>query len=255
MNVSLTSNIDQVLGFTARLHPQFRFAAALALTRTAQVAQRDLRTAMPKVFDRPTRWALNSVFIIPAKKDKLQATVWLKDTGDAASAEFLKPQVFGGRRTQKRFEKRLQASGIMPAGWVAVPGNGARYDSYGNMRSQQIVQVLSVLRAQLDYNQNTTERSAKRAKAAGKSRDYFVSGPRVAARLANGGRLPFGIYQRLRGGKIVAIMKFVPVANYRQRLDFFGIVRATVDRELPGQLRAAWATAVQTARPPSRLAA
>lgn len=254
MNVSLTSNIDEVLGFTARLHPQFRFAAAVALTRTAQTARLDLRRKMPEVFDRPTRFTLNSVFIIPAKKDTLRATVWLKDTGDAASAEYLKPQVFGGKRAQKRFEKRLQASGIMPPGWVAVPGNGAQYDSYGNMRSQQIVQVLSVLRAQLDYNQNTTERSAKRAKAAGKSRDYFVSGPRVAAKLGNGGRLPFGIYQRLRG-KVVSIMKFVPSASYQRRFDFFGIVRATVQRELSKELRKSWEQALRTARPPSRRAA
>jgi hypothetical protein len=254
MNISLASNIDQVLGFTARLHPQFRFSVAVALTRTAQTARLDLRKKMPEVFDRPTRYALNSVFIVPAKKDTLTATVWLKDTGDAASAEYLKPQVFGGRRAQKRFEKRLEAAGIMPKGWVAVPGKGAQFDRFGNMRSQQIVQVLSVLRAQLDYNQNTTERSAKRAKASGKNRDYFVSGPVVAAKLGNGGRLPFGIYQRLRG-KVLSIMKFVPVANYRQRLDFFGVVRSTVDRELPNELRKSWEQAIRTARPPSRLAA
>lgn len=253
MNISLTSNIDKVLGFTARLHPQFRFAAAVALTRTAQTARLDLRRKMPEVFDRPTRFTLNSVFIIPARKDTLKATVGLKDTGDAASAQYLKPQVFGGRRAQKRFEKRLEDAGIMPRGWVAVPGNGAQYDSYGNMRSQQIVQVLSVLRAQLDYNQNTTERSAKRTQL-WRRRNYFVSGPVVAAKLSNGGRLPFGIYQRFQG-KVLSIMKFVPTANYRQRLDFFGIVRATVERELPGELRRAWAQALSTARPPTRRAA
>lgn len=243
---NVTSNIDQVLGYTARIHPQFSYANALALTRTAMKVRDAVKAELPHVFDRPTRFTLNSLFLRGATKARQEALVWFKDTGDASAGEYLKPQVFGGTRPQKRFEKRLQNAGIMPPGWVAVPGKGAKIDSYGNMSSQQLVQLMSVLRAQLDPQQNITDRSAKRAKASGKSRDYFVSGPRVAARAPNGGRLPFGVYQRI-GGKVLSILFFVPQAKYSQRLDFFGIAERTARVEYPVQAQAAWRRAIQSA--------
>ena len=246
MNLGMRSNIEQVLGFTQRLHPQMRYATAVALTRTGQVVRRDLRDEMPRVFDRPTRWTLNSLFLKPATKQELQATVWFKDTGQGAANEYLQPEVFGGTRSQKRFEKRLQAAGIMPAGWVAIPARGAKLDAYGNMSAQQIVQILSVLRAQLDPQQNTTERSRGRAKAKGKSRDYFVSGPMVAAKAGNGGRLPFGIYQRV-SGRIVSILFFAPAARYSARFDFFRLAERSAVRTFPAEMVRAWRQAVASA--------
>lgn len=246
-NFNITSNIDQVLGYTARIHPQFSFANAQGLTLTAVKVREAEKNVMPGVFDRPTRFTLNSLFLRGATKARQEAMVWFKDTGDAAAGEYLKPQVFGGGRPQKRFEKRLQAAGIMPAGWQAVPGKGMKLDAYGNMSSQQLVQLMSVLRAQLDPQQNTTERSAKRAKASGKSRDYFVSGPRVAAPAPNGGRLPFGVYQRV-GGKVRSILLFIPSSKYSTRLDFFGIAETTARREYPVQAQLAWRKAIASGR-------
>lgn len=247
VNFNVTSNIDDVLGYTARIHPQFSFAHASGLTRTAMKVRDAEKQAMPSAFDRPTRWTINSLYLRGATKSRQQADVWFKDTGDGASGEYLKPQVFGGLRPQKRFEKRLQAAGIMPPGWVAVPGKGVKLDAYGNMSSQQIVQLLSVLRAQLDPQQNTTDRSRDRARRKGKSRDYFVSGPRVAAPAPNGGRLPFGVYQRL-SGRVMSILLFVPQAKYSQRFDFFGIANTTARAAYPVEAREAWRKALASAR-------
>lgn len=225
---------------------QVPFATAVALTETAKLVRQAEVKEMRRVFDRPTRFTLNSLYLRGATKRNLQAEVWLKDTGDAAAAQYLRPQISGGPRPQKRFERLLQSSGVMPGGWHALPGKGARLDSAGNMSSAQLVQALSVLRSQRDYNQNTTDRSRQRAKAAGKQRDYFVSGPKSAAKAANGGRLPFGVY--LRGAKDVSsIFFFVRSVNYKPRFRYFEVAENVIKRELPLQFDLAMRKAMATA--------
>ncbi|SER86124.1 hypothetical protein SAMN04244573_04468, partial [Azotobacter beijerinckii] len=53
-----------------RIERQMPFATALALTRTAQLAKEAIEQDMRSVFDRPTRWTLNSLRLIPARKDR-----------------------------------------------------------------------------------------------------------------------------------------------------------------------------------------
>lgn len=225
---------------------QVPFATAVALTETAKLVRQAEVEEMRRVFDRPTRFTLNSLYLRGATKRNLQAEVWLKDTGDAASAQYLRPQIYAGSRGQKRFELLLQANGVMPRGWRAVPGKGARMDSAGNMSPAQLVQVLSVLRSHRDHNQNTTDRSRQRAKAAGKQRDYFVSGPNVAAKAGNGGRLPYGVYLRA-GGRISTILFFVPAVSYKARFRYFEVAENVIKRELPRQFDIAMRKAMATA--------
>lgn len=252
VKINVNVNLSSLMTWADSMaRDQVPFATALALTKTAQLVREAEKVEMTKVFDRPTRYTLNSLYLSPARKDRLWAEVWLKDTGDAAAAKYLQPQIDGGKRSVKRFERRMQDAGIMPKGWVAVPGRGVRLDSNGNMSSQQIVQILSVLHSHHDIYQRETFVSRKRAQRSGKQRDYFVISPTVGGgnnrAAGNGGRLPFGVYQRV-GGSIVTILFFAPSASYMRRFDFFGVARRVMDRELANQFKVAMQRAIDTAR-------
>ena len=58
---------------------QLPFAAALALTKTAEKVKAELYAEMQTAFDRPTRATLDSLFLQAATKEKMEARVFIKD--------------------------------------------------------------------------------------------------------------------------------------------------------------------------------
>jgi hypothetical protein len=202
------------------------------------------RGAMASVFDRPTPFTLNnSNLVIRATPATQKAKTKLRDDQSTGIApiKYLRPQIFGGDRGIKRFEKALQARGLMPNGWYAMPGNGAKLNAYGNMNGGLFVQILSVLGAAEQtsgYSANQTYRSSKRNK---KPRDYFVSRPGATNNLRGAaGRLPYGVYQRLPGGRIVTILRFRPRVKYQPRFDYHGIAKKVAATDFPRLMRKAW---------------
>ena len=215
-----------------------------ALTWTIFNVRDAQRAEMSSVFDRPTPFTLNKSSLVQrATPAKLQAKIKIRDDQSTGIApiKYLSPQIFGGSRGLKRFEKALQARGLMPTGWYAIPGNGAKLNAYGNMTGGLIVQILSVLGAAEQtsgYSANQTYRSSKRNK---KPRDYFVSRPGAAQGLRGvAGRLPYGVYQRLPGGRIVTILRFVPRVKYKIRFDFQGVANKVAAADFPRLMRKAW---------------
>ena len=113
----------------------------------------------------------------------------------------------------KRAERVLQQTGYLPAGWVTVPGQGARLDASGNMSSGQLMQILSQLRAQTTagYTRNMAhgKRGIKAQERAGGR--FFVIPP--------GGKTQPGVYQReFMGRGITPVLIFVRAATYSPRL-------------------------------------
>jgi hypothetical protein len=219
---------------------EFPYAMALALTRTAQDIQTAAIEQMKRVFDRPTPWTLNSTYIVPAKKDNLTATVWLKDEwavgkSGVPASKFLSPEIFGGQRNLKRHEMALQYAGILPAGMYCVPGQGADLDAYGNMKASQIIQIIAYFKAfgEQGYKANTTqERKDKLKKGTKKTRGYEY----FAIRDRGSSRLKPGIYKRIGfgsfGSAIKPIIMFVKRPGYQPRLDFFGVANRVGDTML-----------------------
>lgn len=231
---------------------QIPFATALGITRTAQVIKKNILNEMSQKFDRPTPYTLNSLYLTAAKPKRLEAVVWLRDTTAGKSTpatKYIGPQVHGGARNLKRFERALQRTGILPAGMYAVPGEGATMDAFGNMSRGQIVKILSYFQAfgEQGYTANSTVKTrAKLAKGTKKKRgiEYFV------VRAGNRGLTP-GIYQRTRfvfGAAIKPVLIFVRSPAYARRLDFFGIANKTFADEAPAQFERAYADAMRTAR-------
>lgn len=128
---------------------QIPFAVSLALNRTIEHARAETVREMERVFDRPTSYARNGLWVRRATKINLEAEIAFKtEAGKGVPADkFMAPGVFGGRRRLKRAEIALQRIGAMPAGYVTVVGSGAKLDAYGNINRGQIVQILSYLQA------------------------------------------------------------------------------------------------------------
>ncbi|MGE0289663.1 MAG: hypothetical protein AB7P16_25525 [Bradyrhizobium sp.] len=247
----MNTNAGAVIsGMTDIERRQIPFASALALTRTAQEIHSREQHEMRDVFDRPTPWTLSALRVKPATKTKLEASVEFKDfAGKGVPAtKFLPPQVYGGGRNMKRFERALSLVGVLPPNYMAVPGEAARRDAWGNMDRGQIVQILSYFRAfpESGYRANITDkRRASLAKGSKKRYGvvYFTTKP--------GGRLPPGVWMREihgLGSRIRPILIFVTRAYYEAIFDFHYVAERTAQEVLPKQFDQAMAEALRTAR-------
>lgn len=243
----------QVEGFSER---RIASIMATALTRTAVEVRAAVQEELPRVFDRPTPHTIRQLRYVAATAQKPVAAVGfnveaIQDefgkviryrqavAGETPAEKYLNPNILGGQRSVKRFEKAMQASGFMPAGWYAVPGKGARIDSFGNVSKGQIIQVLSQLRVTLTAGSTRNlpvvqgnERKVIRAlkKAGGR---YFVIKPGAK-------RGTPGVYQRDFYSEVLTpIFIFVKGTSYRPRFDFEGIAnRAASERLQPNVTRA-----------------
>jgi len=250
MTVNVGPAIQQLTAFTAAGKKQITFATRVALTRTAQLASANLKHEMRDIFRSPTPYTLSSLFVRPATAKRLEAEVKLKDFAAKATpaATYLAPQIKGGLRPMKRFEKAMQSVGALPPGYRIVPGAGAKLDSYGNMNRGQIVQILAYFRSfpEAGYKANMTAQGRAKLALGNKKRAgfrYFVGRP--------GDRAPLGVYQSMRGGgpgALKPVMIFVRWALYHKNFDFTYVVEKTVEKEFDGQFKRAFAEAMRTAR-------
>lgn len=245
MHASIQSDLKRMAGDVRALGKQAAFAQVVALTRTALDAKTAEQEEIRSVFDRPTPYTINSVFVKPATKPKPEAQVGLKDEFGFPSAtqitanRYLGPHIDGASRSTKRFEKRLQLDGVMPKGWFAVPGKFARLDEYGNISRGQITQILSqlTLTKVSGYTANISVRS--RAGAIKRAGGEFIALPRGRGKL-----LP-GIYQvtQFGAGRSAPrpVVIFVKSVAYPRRYDFHGIAELAVDTFYEPNLEAALA--------------
>jgi hypothetical protein len=250
MGIDVREAIASMTAFGTAGQKQVTFATRVALTRTAQKAAEAQVREMRDVFRNPTPYTLSSVFVRPATKTRLEAEVKLKDDATKAvpASKFLAAQVSGGQRQLKRFERALTAAGVMPVGYLAVPGKGAKLDAYGNMSRGQIVQILAFFRAfpEMGYKANMTDKGRARL-ARGSKRvqgfTYFVGHP--------GDRLPLGVYQRVsfaRGTAIKPVLLFVRSALYQSVYDFTYVAEKAVETEFANEFARAYIEAQETAR-------
>lgn len=233
--------LDRVQKKCQSIAGKARRAAIEAMTKTAEEIKRAERASMEQSFDRPTPWVLDSLYVKPATKDRLEARVWIKDEAvkGTPASKILQAEIDGGARRQKRSEKALQAVGILPSGWVAIPTKDAKKDGYDNMDKRQIVQILSDLRAQRGSGYEsrlggaTDDQKKKLKKLSRRGFGFFGVKPGTK------NSLPPGVYRYLvgkaaRGMKrpVQMVMVFAPKASYTVRLRFFDIAQEVIDRDL-----------------------
>lgn len=217
------------------------FATALALTKTGQAVKAALEVEIGEVFDRPTAFTKNALFLSPATKTRLRARVWIKDR----QVKYLAPQVYGGARNTKGFEKLLQRTGMMPAGWYAIPAKGVKLDGHGNVPGGTITKILSQLQSSRDPTAN------ENMKAKGKRNRSSPRGRYFAIQPGRSHLLP-GIWERMGsawGSAVRLVFLYTPKKpGYQARLKFYEIGEKVARAEFPIQFRLALRRALATAR-------
>lgn len=227
--------------FSALEKTQLPFATALTLTWTARDMQTAIKVAMPAIYDRPTKFTVEGVFIRGATKSKLEAYVFLRDEAfkGTAPVKYLVPTVYGGHRKPKRFELALRAAGILGPGELTVFGSGAKLNAYGNIPGSKIGQILSRVGGQRDKLQNVTDsrRSARKRRKNG----IFVPGANSS--------LPRGVWERTEVG-IKPIFLFVDESsiNYGKMFNFTQIGEEAFRRSFKKNWELALRYAVKNAR-------
>lgn len=229
-----------------RLSREMPRTVARALNDTAFKVMDAERAEINSKFDRPKAWVAKNVRVFKATPDRLSATVgatdWFNRGGmqpkGTAWERILSPHVYGGQRLQKASERRLQQAGLLPRGWFTVSGQAAKLDRHGNISGGEIVAMLSWVGAMGQYagdNTNKRDRLTKKRNATERRGEaYFV------ARVGNRQGIHPGIYKRLRSRQIKPLLMFVSRANYRQRLDWFGVGHRVVAEEFPRAFAAAF---------------
>lgn len=250
--ISIKDNIAEMMKVLSDAQrDQLPFATAKALTQTAKDVQARLTREMSSVFDRPTPYTINSLRTKPATKSNLSAYVWFKDDAGKGTpaTKYLLPEVIGGDRHLKRFERALNRLYILPAGMMIVPGAGCPLDAYGNISRGEIVKVMAYFQAfgEQGYRANTTALKRQKMKSGTKNRhgeEYFVI--RQSSK-----NLHPGIWKRVGTGygkSIKPIFIFVTKPHYKTRLRFADISNEVTQKELPINFKLAMAEALRTAR-------
>lgn len=225
LTVNVRSDSRALLKALKGNQKQISIATSIALTKTAKQIQREEVGEMKRVFDRPTQYTLNGLYIKPSTKTNLEARIGIKnDVFKGTPAEkYLLPNIIGGQRKLKRFERAFIAKGIMPEGYNAVPGAGAKLDNFGNVPAKFIVQILSFLGAfsNVGFSANSTQKTRDRFL---KTQAKRVGGANVAYFVVNTkSRIPMGIYQRTvfgLGSSIKPIFVFVKSSTYNSKFNF-----------------------------------
>jgi hypothetical protein len=225
MSFSIQSDFKRMAKDVRALGKQAAFAQVVALTRTALAIREVEYDEMRSVFDRPTRYTLNSLFVKPAVKEAREAQIGVKDGTDTASrtippTKYEGPEIEGGARHVKRFERRLQRDGAMPDGWFSVPARAAKLDSDGNLNRQQLEAILAQL--VVTKRSGFTKRLGQRALAT----SIRKAGTRYVAFPEGRGKLRPGIYaidDSAGRSRPQPVLLFVNRADYARRFDFFGV--------------------------------
>lgn len=227
----LAEAVRAIKGFSDR---RLAAAAATALTRTASDIAKAERDAMVRVLDRPRPYTLGGVGMKPATAADLTAEVFLKTegAGGRGAGKYLRALVDGGQRRMQGWEKKLAGAGVLPSGWRAVPGAGARLDAEGNLDRRQLRQILDQLRLLMVTGPRSRGEQAKRRAAAARAGGaFFVLQPGQA-------KAGPGIYAR-DGRSITPVVVFVTRSQYRRTFEFYGEAQRVAEQRLPQNFRRA----------------
>ncbi len=206
LKVTISHNFAQALkaldGVSER---RLRTVLATTLTRTAFATRAGVQSDLPREIDKPSAYTVRGLRYSRATPATLTAEVFWPDTSTGRAtpqAWYLGRLVRGGQRGQKRYERALTLRGILPQGWVAVPGPAADLDAGGGITAAQVRMVLAGLRQAPQTNNARKRQTAK-------------TGGVFAVTQQDGGLRP-GVYVR-RGGSAQAVLFFVQQANYTAR--------------------------------------
>lgn len=221
--------LDTTIAYLNGQAKQVRYAAAVALTRTAKAVKDAVPAAMERDLDRPTPFSKGGVFVSPARKDNLTATVGFMDR----QAGYMKYQIGGGVRSAG------------PRG-IKLPGNIV-LNQFGNI-PKGLIAKLKAAAQDGSLGRGIAKRLGIKNRRKGAAPIELFYG-RPEGKHWHGA--PMGIWRRIPGqpGKLLPVIIFEnTAAKYRPRFSLMRLASDVVAREWGRQFSAAFAQARGSAR-------
>jgi hypothetical protein len=242
IKLEIQSELAKMSKDLAELSPeQLRKALKSSAIQTAFKVKDGLRQAMLEQLDRPKNFTLNALYVDKGKKggDFEDVTIQYRDRGGKAffPGHYLLPQVFGGSRPMKRFEKALQYTFPQLGKVYVVPSQFAKLDAFGGVPGGYITRILSNLRADLSGTQNKGSRRTRNKKLG-----YIIVKDGIV--LNGGGRtgLADGIYEKHAGEtKVYQVFHFSPSVTYQIHFKFYDVAER-ITRQFFPQFVSDWIT-------------
>lgn len=238
-----TLGTKEARAFIAGVGRQMPFINKTAINETAKSQVNNERRAMNRVFNRPTRFTLNSLLVRPfATKRRQQARVWFKNQEGASRDHYLVPQVYGGTRGPTKFELKLRRAGILGSNEYVAPARTAPRDKHGNVPAGIYNKMAANLGALADPSRNTGVDNLAWAGGGPESRESlgeYVFGSIGRAK---------GIW-RTAGDRWILIFHVVSGApKYAKRFPFDEIAEKNHDENFELDWDLAYQQAIRTAR-------
>jgi hypothetical protein len=153
---------------------------------------------MKRSLDRPMPYTLNSLYLQRATPANQQARVWFKDFAPKGTpaGKYLMPQVHGGERSDKRFERSLQRAGYLQRGKQLVPASGIRSRLDSSTATCRAASTRKSCRS-CALGRPVSERDRRLDKRRRRSRggpQYFYGNPNGRGR---------GVWLRMPGGRVL----------------------------------------------------
>lgn len=243
MNINLQiQGLEKVQATLAKLSGSaLKEASVKAINDTAFVVRKEMQREMVQVFDRPTRYILQSVWVQQATVVKPEATIEPRYLGGKGvdPQKILRASVEGGPRRLKRYEVALQRAGILPSGYFTsipdepMPGS---HDGRGNLRGPFVVQLLSYFKAfgEQGYKANMSAKRKAKINNIGTNASgyksingvvYFVT--YGGLRSGQGQHLQAGIWAKTgtHGSNVRPVVIFIKSQSYQRRLSADSIIK------------------------------
>lgn len=249
INVEI-KGLKAVLANLAGQQKQVAFAASKALNTTAFAINAELKREMDATFKGgATAYTKRAFKVSKSNKHSLEAAITLRDDAPDAGMAYSKAlqHLFtGGTRDWKKLEGYLRAIGLVPNGYMAVPGFAAPLDARGNMRKAALNEMLGVIRSSI-RNLRVVRRSggAGKAQKEQKGIGYFVVLPGAKTKLHP------GIWKRIESGSsssVAAMIMYVRPGTWRRFIDLEAIGKRVVNQVFEPEFKKEFAAALATAR-------
>lgn len=248
----------------AGMGKQVRYAASRALNNVAFAANAEIKDEMKRTFKGGAMpYTLSAFRVTKATRENLTATVALRSDsgGKARSYDVTLKHLFtGGTRTWKGMEGAFRRLGVLPPGFMIVPGSACPLDGYGNPPRALIVQLISYFNAfgEQGYRANMSDKRRGRMEKIGRTASgyktiggvqYFVSRGR-GMWYGRQQTLPAGIWAKsgIHGSDIKPLFMFVRTGRWRRFIDLQRIGQYVVGKRWQSEFERELTTTLANAK-------
>ncbi len=200
--------------------------ARRAVYELAHRSVAEIKEEMRRVFDRPTPWVLNGVYVAPLRSQDSAEVAWKPGGGSKAvpAEKILRAQVEGGARRLKKAERLFR----LPPNRIAVPAKWAEIDEYGSINPGQLKKILSYLQLFGEQGHLANRKNRNKGQRARRNEEYFMIRPGSEHKT-----LAPGVYRVAHemGGAPLMVIAFVRAANYRARFMPARVIQRVVERD------------------------